>query len=265
MSRSLQRIIPTTTHYHHHRLSSVLRLKTNSTHHDGYQSIRQASTSKLTIKIIEVGPRDGLQNEKSLITTHQKVQLIQQLANAGCTTIEAGSFVSPKWVPQMANSLEVLQNLSFSSNSNSNSTKKQRPNLSCLVPNKKGMEQALQVRSMVGEVAVFAAASEEFSQRNISCTIEESMERFRPVADLANENELPLRGYVSTVVACPYEGHIDPKKVATVVEKMLQLGCYEISLGDTIGVGTPGSIREMLKDVLVSQLFVYCCCFVYLC
>jgi hydroxymethylglutaryl-CoA lyase len=144
------------------------------------------------------------------------------------------------------NSRQVLEQVTFPSSSYP------RPQLACLVPNVKGLETALQLRSKVDEVAIFGAASEAFSQRNIGCSIDESMQRFRSVVEMAAQHRLPVRGYVSTVVACPYEGPIAPSQVAKVVEQLLELGCYEISLGDTIGVGTPGSIRAMLDDVLVS-------------
>ncbi len=191
---------------------------------------------------MEVGPRDGLQNETGRISVDKKVELIQGLAKAGCSFIEAGAFVSPKWVPQMADSGSVLQTLNFEG---------LRPIISVLVPNTKGLEQALQYHDRIDEIAIFGSASEGFSQRNIACSIDESMERFQSVVAMAKEHRLPVRGYVSTVVACPYDGPVAPAQVATVVEKMIELGCYEVSLGDTIGVGTPGTIRNMLDDVLV--------------
>lgn len=205
---------------------------------------RAIGRTSTAVKIVEVGPRDGLQNEHSRISVQQKVEFIQGLARAGCSFIEAGAFVSPKWVPQMADSGAVLQQLKFDKGG-------PRPILSCLVPNAKGLTEALRNRDMVDEIAVFGSASEGFSRRNIACSIDESMERFRSVIDQAKEHQLPVRGYVSTVVACPYDGPVAPGQVAKVVEKMLEMGCYEISLGDTIGVGTPGTIRKMLEDVLV--------------
>lgn len=203
------------------------------------------SLSSTRVKIVEVGPRDGLQNEPGQISVAQKVKLIQGLATAGCSFIEAGAFVSPKWVPQMAESGYVLQQLKFEGSS--------RPTLSVLVPNTKGLEQALQYRESIDEIAIFGSASEGFSQRNIACSIDDSMQRFRSVVEQAKEHHLPVRGYVSTVVACPYDGPIAPKQVARVVEKMMMLGCYEISLGDTIGVGTPATVRNMLDEVLVCR------------
>jgi hydroxymethylglutaryl-CoA lyase len=202
------------------------------------------SPSDHDIKIVEVSPRDGLQNEPKAISVEEKVTFIHKLFQAGCSVIEAGAFVSPKWVPQMANSDQVFSNLNYSSDD------KDRPYLSCLVPNANGMEQALQV-PLVSEIAIFASASEAFSQQNIACSIEESLKRFQPVIEMAKSHDLPVRAYVSTVVGCPYQGAVAPSQVAALVEDLLQMGCYEISLGDTIGVGTPGSIRSMLDEVLV--------------
>ena len=210
---------------------------------------RALFSSRRQVKIVEVGPRDGLQNEQGRISTDQKVDLIQGLAKAGCSFIEAGAFVSPKWVPQMADSGEVLQKINFE-----NMPRQKRPTLSCLVPNTKGLEQALHYRDKLDEIAIFGSASEAFSQRNINCTIDESMKRFRNVVEKAVENNIPVRGYISTVIACPYDGPVAPAQVSKVVEQMLALGCYEISLGDTIGVGTPGTIRNMLEDVLVCKI-----------
>ena len=214
------------------------------------------------IKIVEVGPRDGLQNEKQFVSTQGKTELIENLANkANVGVIEAGAFVSPKWVPQMADSKEVFEHLNFGLDTT------QKPYLSCLVPNIQGLEQVLQINNnknsksghrIIDEIAIFGSASEEFSQRNIACSIDESFERFQTVADYLKDhqesssaNKLKIRGYVSTVVGCPYQGHVSPTKVASCVEKMLDLGCYEVSLGDTIGIGTPGSIQTMLEEVLV--------------
>lgn len=212
----------------------------------------QTSTTSDHVKIFEVGPRDGLQNESAQVSTEQKVELIHRLANAGCEFIEAGAFVSPTWVPQMADSGDVLTQLHFGDKST-------RPTLACLVPNKKGLEQAVKHRELVDEIAIFGAASEGFSRRNISCSIDESMDRFRAVVNTAKEHNLRIRGYVSTVIACPYDGRTSPGQVAKVVEQMVDLGCYEISLGDTIGVGTPGSTRAMLDDVLVRIIYLGGC------
>jgi isopropylmalate/homocitrate/citramalate synthase len=190
------------------------------------------------IKIVEVGPRDGLQNEKSIVPTAVKVELIDRLTAAGVPVIESGSFVSAKWVPQMADTAEVLSRI------------RRRPGVSypVLVPNAKGLDAALAAVG-VEEVAVFAAASESFSQRNINCSIAESLERFRPVAAAARDKGLRLRGYVSCVLGCPYEGDVAADKVAEVAAALLAMGCYEISLGDTIGTGTPAAAQAMVEAV----------------
>ena len=189
------------------------------------------------VKLVEVGPRDGLQNEKVHLPTATKIRLIDLLADAGLKSIEAGAFVSPKWVPQMADSAVVLKSLV------------RHPGVSfpVLTPNLQGFQAA--VAAGATEVAVFAAASESFSQKNINCSIAESLERFRPVCEAARELNIAVRGYVSCVLGCPYEGEIDPKAVAQVAESLLNMGCYEISLGDTIGVGTAGSTATMIKEV----------------
>lgn len=189
------------------------------------------------VKIVEVGPRDGLQNEKQQLDTTSKLELIRRLAASGLTTIEAGAFVSPKWVPQMADSLQVLQALDLSG----------PVNYPVLVPNDKGMEQAL--AAGVREIAVFGAASESFSQKNINASIAESLARFDSVLASARRENIRVRGYVSCVVDCPYEGAIAPAKVAEVAARLLDMGCYEISLGDTIGTGTPNRVLDMLAAV----------------
>lgn len=191
-----------------------------------------------SVKIVEVGPRDGLQNEPKLVPTDAKIKLVEQLADAGCSVIETGSFVSPKWVPQMADSADVFQKIN----------RQNRVRYTALTPNLRGLQQAITAR--VDEVAVFGAASEAFSQKNINCSISESLERFIPVMELAQQHQLPVRGYVSCVLGCPYEGNISPKKVAEVSKQLLDMGCYEISLGDTIGVGTPIKTLHMLEAVL---------------
>ncbi len=193
-------------------------------------------TAKPQISIFEVGARDGLQNEKA-VTTQAKLNLIEQLGEAGLRRVEAGSFVSPKWVPQMADSSEIFKRLN------------KRPDTiySALTPNLKGLELALDAG--VDEVAIFAAASQTFSQRNINCSIEESIERFMPVIELAQTNNIKVRGYVSCVLGCPYEGNISVNKVTRVAERLYKMGCYEISLGDTIGVGTPQQARKMVQTV----------------
>ncbi len=190
-----------------------------------------------SVRMVEVGPRDGLQNEAQTVPTAVKVRLIDLLADAGLTAIEAGSFVSPKWVPQMADTADVLASLA------------RRPGVSypVLVPNMKGLEAAL--ASKVEEIAIFGAASETFSRKNINCSIAESLERFAPVAEGARRHGLKVRGYVSCVLGCPYEGEIAPAAVAEVSARLATLGCYEISLGDTIGVGTPGKAVAMIAAV----------------
>ena len=196
-----------------------------------------------SVKIVEVGPRDGLQNEKLAVDVDTKVELIQRLADSGLSYIEAGSFVSPKWIPQMAGSDEVFAQLSINPPTDAAVT------YAALTPNMQGLERA--IACGVKEVAVFAAASESFSQKNINCSIAESIERFTLVAEQALANGLTVRGYISCVVGCPYEGAINPDQVAQVAEQLLAMGCYEISLGDTIGVGTPASIDSLLSRLLI--------------
>ncbi|MCE9780004.1 hydroxymethylglutaryl-CoA lyase [Shewanella algae] len=188
------------------------------------------------VSLFEVGPRDGLQNETS-VSTQAKIALIEALADAGVKRIEAASFVSPKWVPQMADSGEVLRGIS----------RRAGVCYSALTPNLKGLELALAADA--DEVAVFAAASEGFSQKNINCSIEESIARFEPLLSRAKEQGIRVRGYVSCVLGCPYDGEIAPAEVARVADILHQLGCYEISLGDTIGVGTPLKARKMVETV----------------
>jgi hydroxymethylglutaryl-CoA lyase len=201
-------------------------------------------------RIVEVGPRDGLQNEVTLVSTQVKIELIDRLSAAGLKTIESGSFVSPKWVPQMADTAEVLAGIS------------RRPGVAytVLTPNMQGFEAAL--KSGVNEVAVFAAASETFSRKNINCSIAESLERFAPVCAQATAKGVRVRAYVSCVLGCPYEGKVAPATVAEVATKLIELGCYEVSLGDTIGVGTPGDMERMLDTVMqsiaVDKLAVHC-------
>lgn len=189
------------------------------------------------VKIVEVGPRDGLQNEPDSVGLEVKLTLIDRLADCGLGVIEAGAFVSPKWVPQMADSAEVLAGIA------------RRPGrrYPVLVPNLKGYERARAAGAE--EIAVFAAASESFSQKNINCSIAESLERFRPVMEAAQGDGVAVRGYVSCVLGCPYEGAVEPAKVAEVAAALHAMGCYEVSLGDTIGVGTPEAARRMLLRV----------------
>lgn len=189
------------------------------------------------VRIVEVGPRDGLQNEKQLVSTETKVELIARLGRAGLQSIEATSFVSPKWVPQMADNAAVMAAIERLGG----------VSYPVLTPNLKGFEAALAAGAE--EVAVFAAASESFSQKNVNCSIAESLARFEPVLAKASDAGVRVRGYVSCVLGCPYEGEIEPEAVAAVSAQLLAMGCYEISLGDTIGVGTPGQTRQMIEVV----------------
>ncbi|MBQ4810160.1 hydroxymethylglutaryl-CoA lyase [Pseudoalteromonas luteoviolacea] len=189
------------------------------------------------VKIVEVGARDGLQNEAA-VSTADKVNLLNALAEAGLKHLEAGAFVSPKWVPQMADSADVIKSI----------TRKDGVEISALTPNLKGAELALE--NQVDEFAIFTAASEAFTQKNINCSIEESIERFRPVVELAQKNNIKVRGYVSCIAGCPYQGEVDPQQVLAVCKQLLALGCYEISLGDTIGVGTANQIENLLTLLL---------------
>lgn len=201
------------------------------------------------VQIVEVGPRDGLQNEGGVVSVQAKVALIEALADAGLTSIESGSFVSPKWVPQMANTAEVLARI------------KRRDGVSypVLVPNLKGMEAA--EASGVGEIAVFGSASESFARKNINCSIAESLERFRPVVEQALAHGIRVRGYVSCMLGCPYEGAIAPDAVAKITKALADMGCYEVSIADTIGVGTPRQARQVLErvaqDVAIDRLAVH--------
>jgi len=189
------------------------------------------------VRLVEVGPRDGLQNEARPVPVEVKVELIDRLTAAGHVTVEAGSFVSPKWVPQMASTDEVMARIA------------RKPGVAypVLVPNKQGMNGAVEAKC--DEVAVFTAASEAFCRKNTNCSIDESFERFAPVIEAAQRHGIRVRGYISTVIACPYDGEVAPSKVAEVAERLLRMGCYEISLGDTIGVGTPGRCIAMVDAV----------------
>lgn len=190
------------------------------------------------VTVFEMGPRDGLQNEKKHIATADKVALVDQLSECGFSKIEVTSFVSPKWVPQMADARDVMGNIQ----------RKDGVSYAVLTPNLKGLEAALEAKA--NEVAIFASASEGFSQKNINCSIAESIERFKPVMQAANENGLPVRGYVSCVTDCPYDGATPAENVARVADQLMALGCYEISLGDTIGAAEPDTIETMLNAVL---------------
>ena len=189
------------------------------------------------VRLIEVGPRDGLQNEALPISVADKVQLVDALTDAGLGYIEVGSFVSPKWVPQMAGSAEVFAQI------------RRKPGVvyGALAPNMRGFEDA--VAAGVKEVAVFAAASEAFSQRNINCSISESLARFVPLIEAAQQHGISVRGYVSCVLGCPYEGQVSPQQVAQVAKELYAMGCYEVSLGDTIGTGTPTATRTLFEAV----------------
>ncbi len=191
-----------------------------------------------SVRIVEVGPRDGLQNEPGdIIPTAVKVELINRLVDAGLSYVESASFVSPKWVPQMGDATDVMQTVE----------RKAGVTYAALTPNLKGLESA--IAAGADEVAVFGASSESFTQKNINCSIKESLERFVPVIERAREANIRVRGYVSTVMGCPYEGDIAPAQVASVCRDLYDMGCYEISLGDTIGVGTPIKAKTMLEAV----------------
>ena len=187
------------------------------------------------VKIVEVGARDGLQNEKQVVPTAIKLELIERLAGAGVRVIEATSFVSSKWVPQMGDNTAVMQGI------------KRHPaaDYPVLTPNLQGFDAAVQAGAT--EVAIFGAASESFSRKNINCSIAESLKRFEPVVSAASALEIPVRGYVSCVVGCPYEGAIAPEQAAAVAKTLFDMGCYEVSLGDTVGVGNPASIQRMIE------------------
>ncbi|MCO7514245.1 hydroxymethylglutaryl-CoA lyase [Pseudomonas guariconensis] len=189
------------------------------------------------VRLVEVGPRDGLQNEAQPISVADKVRLVDDLSEAGLSYIEVGSFVSPKWVPQMAGSAEVFAGI------------QQRPGVTyaALAPNLRGFEDAL--AAGVKEVAVFAAASEAFSQRNINCSISDSLKRFEPIMEAARSHGIQVRGYVSCVLGCPYEGKVSAEQVAPVARALHDMGCYEVSLGDTIGTGTAGEARRLFEVV----------------
>ena len=190
-----------------------------------------------SVRIVEVGPRDGLQNEPRSVPAATKIAFIDRLSATGLRAIEATAFVSPRWVPQMADAAEVMAGI----------TRRPGVGYPVLVPNTKGLEAALAAGAE--EIAVFAAASESFSRKNINCGIAQSLERFRPVVDAAREAGVRVRGYVSCVLGCPYEGDIAPAAVAEVAASLFAMGCYEISLGDTIGTGTPGRARAMVDAV----------------
>ncbi len=191
----------------------------------------------MRVTLCDVGPRDGLQNEPETLLPATRAELVDRLAAAGLPRVEATSFVSPKWVPQMANTAEVMARI----------RRKAGVGYPVLVPNKQGMNGAIEARCE--EIAVFTAASEAFCRKNTNCSIDESFERFAPVMEAAQKHGMKVRGYVSTVIACPYDGKVAPAKVAEVSERLFRMGCYEVSLGDTIGVGTPAECVAMIDAV----------------
>ncbi|XP_014473092.1 PREDICTED: hydroxymethylglutaryl-CoA lyase, mitochondrial [Dinoponera quadriceps] len=197
-----------------------------------------ASENNDFVKVVEVGPRDGLQNEKQILPTEVKIDFINRLSITGLRSIEVTSFVSPKWIPQMADNVQVYQKIE----------KKSGVSYPVLVPNLKGLENA--VRTGVKEIAVFTAASETFSKTNTNCTIKESMENITSIIEEAKKQNIKVRGYVSCIVGCPYEGDTKPKITAYLASTLLDLGCYEVSLGDTIGTGTPSKIERVLNELL---------------
>ena len=200
--------------------------------------IQSPSAYPKKVRLVEMSPRDGLQNETGgFVPTQTKIELINRLSDTGLIHIEAASFVSPKWVPQMKDASQVMKGIE----------RKNGVTYSVLTPNMRGLEGALAADAQ--EVSVFSAASESFTQKNINCSIEESLARFIPVIEAAKAQNIPVRGYVSTVMGCPYEGEIPPEKVAHVAKALYDMGCYEISLGDTIGTGTPLKAKRMLEAV----------------
>ncbi len=190
------------------------------------------------VKIVEVSPRDGLQSEPTTIDATTKIEFINRLSETGLKAIEVTSFVSPKWIPQLADHTEVLQGI------------KKKPGISypVFVPNANGLKKAL--AAGVCEIAVFSTPSEEFCKRNVNCSVEECLQRVADITTIAKEKNIPVRGYISCVLGCPYEGEISPEAVLKVAEKLIALGCYEISLGDTIGVGTPLKTKKLLETIL---------------
>jgi len=201
--------------------------------------------------LVEVGPRDGLQNESTPLRATQIIQLVDLLSASGLPVIETGSFVSPRWVPQMANSAAVFQSIQ----------RKAGVKYTALTPNKRGALDALEAQ--VDEVAIFVAVTESFSQKNLNSSIEETLTRYQSVMELALQNNVPVRGYLSCVLGCPYEGDVPPPVVRSLCQRLIDLGCYEVSLGDTIGTGTAGSMKALLQDILdaginASKIAVHC-------
>lgn len=189
------------------------------------------------IKVVEVGPRDGLQNEKKIIPTPVKVDFINRLSETGLQVVEVTSFVSPKWIPQMFDGAEVFRQIK----------KYEGVNYPVLIPNAKGLEKAIEVGAK--EIAIFGSPSESFSQKNTNCSLAENMQRMKEIVDLAKKNDLKIRGYISCIIACPYEGSMRPSVVASLASALLEIGCYEVSLGDTIGVGTPKKVKSLLNEM----------------
>jgi len=190
------------------------------------------------VKIVEVGPRDGLQNESEIVPTDVKISFINELSQTGLQNIEATSFVSPRWVPQMADHLKIMRKI----------TRFPNVSYSVLVPNEQGIMSAIEEKA--NSAAVFTAASETFTQKNIHCTIEQSLEHFKKVVAIAQSENIPVRGYISCALGCPFEGKIASEKVVSIAESLMQMGCNEISIGDTIGVGTPVTVQELIKKLL---------------
>ena len=199
-------------------------------------SVKIRSVSNF-VKVVEVGPRDGLQNERNIVPTEVKVEFINKLSDSGLKNIEVTSFVSPKWVPQMADNAQIYQKIN----------KKQNVSYPVLIPNMKGLEDAMKVN--VKEIAIFLAASETFSRKNTNCSIDNSMKKARTVIEEALKHDIKVRGYISCIVGCPYEGQIQTKAVTNLATFMLECGCYEISLGDTIGVGSPNKVKNVLHEL----------------
>ncbi|KAJ8923781.1 hypothetical protein NQ315_010363 [Exocentrus adspersus] len=228
-------------------ITKILLRKSSIQH---LKQLKQYLHNTSSVRIVEVGPRDGLQNESVTVPTNVKIKLIDKLSDTGLKTIEVTSFVSPKWVPQMGDNVDVYSGI----------TKRDGVSYPVLVPNAKGLESAMQVG--VKEIAVFASASEGFARKNTNCSIEEGLDRIKDLVSIAKPENLKIRGYVSCVVGCPYDGEIQPSAVTKVTEMLLSLGCYEISLGDTIGVGTQNTIRNMIKDLLTittpQKLAIHC-------
>lgn len=196
--------------------------------------------SSKSIQIVEVGLRDGLQNEKTLLTKEQKLSLIHRLIESGAQRLELGAFVRTDRIPQMADSKEIIKSILDEKHKNIF--------VSALVPNEKGMQEALQIKTP--EVAIFTAASDTFTKHNINCTVEESFERFEKVFELAKKNKVKVRGYLSTAFGCPYEGAVDEKRVVELTKRLIKSGCYEVSIGDTIGVAVPDQVRSLFKKLL---------------